>query len=385
MTIKAIAFSAQQRIAERCGISIQRSHIYESLAAAFGFASYASFCAEWAFDAGPQGRPVEPRTVEGVAQRLDELGYGDALTRQLAIEVTTIVSEHGVRAARIDQIIDSLLSIRGTLTASDVIEEDIGDEYGDPLGNDAQHLADDFGASAFLCSGLEDAAKRGNAKAHYALALILRADETPVGSAYWHDRQAQGEPLSGVQLEWANAYQEAVAREAARLRHLREAARLGHPDACVDAAEEFEDPVSLKQIAGAAVRDPLRASEVAGELGQPDHARDWCAAAAQAGDVEAMRRMIEVFDRNDLLKRWTWLHFAKLLGTDLTADDYWVVNEDGSEYDDAVGGPGFPMGADRISLPDLDEAQDAEARRLASLLAQRRPHVQAPATRRRGD
>ena len=385
MTIKAIAFSAQQRIAERCGISLQRSHIYESLAAAFGFASYASFCVDSAFDVGLQGRPVEPRTVEGVAQRLDELGYGDALTRQLVMELTSVVSECGIRAARIDQVIDSLLSFRGTLTAPDVIEEDIGDEYGDGSGNDTQHLADDLDASAFLCSGLEDAAKRGNAKAHYALALILRTDETSVGSSYWHDRRAQGDQLSGVQLEWANAYQEEVEREAARSGHLREAARLGHPDACVDAAEEFKEPAFLNQIAGAAVRDPVRASEVAAELGQPDHARDWCAAAAQAGDVEAVRRMIEVFDRNDLLKRWTWLHFARLLGTDLTEDEYWLVNEDGSHYDDAVGGPGFPMGADGITLPDLDEAQDAEARRLASLLARRKTHVPTPATRRRGD
>lgn len=380
MTIKAFAFSAQQRIAERCGISLRRSHIYESLAAGFGFASYAAFCVDSVFGVGLQGRPVEPRIVDGVARRLAELGYGEALPRQIAMELTTVVSECGVRAARLDHVIDSFLSIRGTWTARDSIWEDIVDDHDDELtDNDAQLLADDPDASAFLSSGLEDAAMRGNAKAHYALALILRTDETPVGSSYWHDRQAQGDLLSGVQLEWASAHREAVEREAKRLRHLREAARLGHPDACVNVAEEFKEPVLLNQIAGAGVRDPVRASEVAAELGQFDHARDWCEGAAQAGDIEAVRRMIEVFDRNDLLSRWKWLHFAMLLGTDLTEDAYWLVNEDGSDYDDAVGGPGFPMGDDGIILPDLDEAQDAEARRLAGLLARRKKHVR-PAT-----
>jgi len=360
MTIKAIAFSAQQRVAERCGISLQRSHVYESLAAAFGFASYASLCADAAFYIGPPGRLVAPRMTDSVARRLAELGFPELLNRQVALELTAVVSDHGLRTVHIDHVIDSLVPGIYTQTASDEIEHDTGEKYDDAPAND-HPLIGDWEASSFLGSGLEEAAKRGNPKAHYALALLLRTDEAPVSSPYWHARQMQGDQLSDVQLEWASAHRDAAEREATRLRHLCEAARLGHPDACVDAAAEFEDPAFLKAIGQATVRDPARASEVAAELGQLDQAGTWCAIAAQGGDIEAVRHKIDLFDRDDLLRRWTWVHFARLLGTDLTQDDYQLVNEDGSDYDDEVGGPGFPVGVEGVDLPVLDKQQEARA------------------------
>lgn len=371
MTIKAIAFSAQQRVAERCGISLQRSHVYESLAAAFGFASYASLCADSTFDIGPPGRRDVAGMADGVAQRLAQLGLSDSDSRQVASELTAHVSDQGLRAVGIDQIIDSFIPVSHTRSAHGDIHEDTDEGYDDATAEGVGYLLEDGDVPIFLCSGLAEAAKRGNPKAHYALALILKADEdTPAGSSYWHDRQVLGDQLSGVQLEWANAHRASEEQEAARLRHLREAARLGHPDACVDAAEEFEDPAFLKAISRAALRDPLRASQVAAELGCVDQAADWCAMAAQRGDIEAVRQMIEIFDRGDLLRCWTWLHFARQLGTDVTQDDYRLVNEDGSEYDDDVGGPGFPLGVDGINLPILDEQQEALALSEAQAMAQ---------------
>ena len=361
MTIKAIAFSAQQRVAERCGIKLHRSQVYESLAAAFSYASYASLCVDATFDVGPPGRLVEPRMTTSVARRLSELGFPELPSLQLASELATVVSEHGLRAVRIDHVIDSFAPVSHAQTASDAIGADPGEGYDDAPAIEDLH-GEDWDVSGFLVSGLEAAAKRGNPKAHYALALILKADdETPVGSSYWHDRQLQGDQLSDVQLEWAGAHRDATEREAKRLRHLGEAARLGHPDACVDAAEEFEDPAYLKMIGRAAVRDPARASEIAAALGQLDPARTWCSIAAQGGDIEAVRHMIELFDRGDLLRRWTWVHFARLLGTDLTQDDYHLVNEDGSDYDDELGGPGFPVGVEGVDLPALDKHQEARA------------------------
>jgi TPR repeat protein len=371
MTIKAIAFSAQQRVAARCGIPLQRSHVYESLAAAFGFGSYASLSANAAFDVGSEGDLVAPRMTEGVARRLAELGISGLVTRQVALELTAVVSDHGLRVVRIDDIIDSFWSESATLIRSDDMEEDGGEGYCAEPAIFVDHHLEDWDASSFLCSGLADAAKRGNPKAHYALALLLKADETPVGSSYWYDRQVQGHQLSGVQLEWASAHRDALEREAKRLHHLREAARVGHPDACVDAAAEFSDPALLRTIGVAKLRDPLGASEVAMGLGIHDQARSWCAMAAQAGDIDAVRQMIELFDREDELKCWTWLYFARLLGTDLARDDYRLVNEDGSEYDDDVGGPGFPVGVDGIKLRALDAERDAQARRLACALAER--------------
>lgn len=371
MTIKAIAFSAQQRVSERCGIPLQRSHVYESLAAAFGFGSYAAMSVNAAFDVGSEEVLIAPRMTEGVARRLAELGISGSATHQVAVELTAVVSDHGLRVVCIDNIINSFRPESATQIRSDDMEEDrVGEFCAEPAIFVDHHLEDGH-ASSFLCSGLADAAKRGNPKAHYALALLLKADETPVGCSYWYGRQVQGDQLSGVQLEWAIAHRDALEREARRLLHLREAARLGHPDACVDAAAEFSDSALLTKIGTAKLRNPLGASEVALGLGIHDKARSWCAMAAQAGDIDAVRQMIVLFDRDDELGRWTWLYYARLLGTDLARDDYRLVNQDGSEYDDDVSGPGFPVGVEGFKLPDLDAEGDAKARRLAFVMAGR--------------
>ena len=374
MNIKAIAFSAQQRVAERSGISLQRSHIYEALAAAFGFASYASLCADSVFDVGLPESLDSARTTERIAHRLELLGVSDTGHGQVASELAAIISDQNLNVVNIDRVIDSLLPESFQPDIDLDVRDEFDSEYDDDVPVDLvdRHLVGEWDISDFLRSSLEDAAKRGNPKAHYGLSLILNLDsDAPAISSYWHDRQLQGEQLSGVELEWANAHRVEKQREEVRLHHLREAARLGHPDACVDAAEEFQNPDFLKSAVGAQVRDPTRASEIAAALGQVDQARHWCVIAAEGGDIDAIRWMIETFDQENLMRCWTWIHFAKLLGTDLTQSRYRLVNEDGSDYDDDVGGPGFPVGTEGIELPPLDKSQDAKAYRDAAALANR--------------
>lgn len=383
MNIKAFAFSAQRRIAEQLGISLKRSHIYESLAAAFGFASFASLCASSVFDVGRPERQDGIRTTD-IARRLQEIGHSEVQGAQCATELAAISSEHGLHVVNIDHIIDSLLPVSATSSARRNLHEDADDDmYGDADDDaaidDPDEWFDAWDISDFLRAGLEGAARRGNPKAHYALSLILEPeDEVSVGGSYWYDRQQQGEQLSGVQLEWAEAYRIKRQREDARLRHLQEAVRLGHPDACVDAAEKFEDPSFLKAMDGNPGRNPVHASEIAMELGQLTLAEHWCRTAAESGDVEAIRQMIDLFDRGDLLKCRTWLYFAQLLGTDLSESKYRLVHEDGSDYDDDVGGPGFPQGSEGIDLPTLDKHQDSIARGNAAALAKhlrKNPHA----------
>lgn len=372
MTIKAFAFSAQRRIAERLGISLQRSHIYESIAAACGFASYASLCADSVLDVGSPRRPSETQTTDRVVQRLRQLGITDAPAHQVGPELAAIVHEHGLHAVRIDRVIDDLSPECLADGIQDGDEEHALEDVDDAPEDGPIHLFDGGDVSEFLFAGLEEAARRGNPKAHYALSLVLLPDEEPpAGGSYWHDRQAEGVQLSGVQLEWANAHRDAKQQEQARWHHLREAARLGYPSACVDAADEFQDASFLTMIDATELRDPARASDIAAQLGQTALAKIWCATAARAGDVAAIRRMVDDFDRADLVRCWTWVHFARLLGTDLTRDEYRLVNEDGSDYDDDIGGPGYPVGSEGVELPLLDEIQDSLARTEAAVMAAR--------------
>ena len=53
------------------------------------------------------------------------------------------------------------------------------------------------------------------------------------------------------------------------------------------------------------------------------------------------------------------------LGTDFTRNHHEAINEDGSPYDDDVGGPCYVGGRDAVELTPLDAENDAIARQLA--------------------
>jgi hypothetical protein len=92
---------------------------------------------------------------------------------------------------------------------------------------------------------------------------------------------------------------------------------------------------------------------------------------AEAGDVDAMRELIEVHDRDNLPSCWKWLYLARLVGIDLSESAHHLINDDGSEYDDDVGGPAHVAGYDGVDLVALDAIQDAAARQAADELFRR--------------
>lgn len=220
-----------------------------------------------------------------------------------------------------------------------------------------------------LLEGLESAAKGGNALAHYALALIHAPDddgEAPeVGADYWYQRAKAGWVLSGVEKEWADAYAQTLSSAEKHALHLREAARLGLPEAMLEVADRFGDSAFFDQVTGDMTADPVRAAEIAERLGRPQDVKKWLTVAAKSGDVEAMRQLIEGHDQDDLLQCWTWVHLGRLVGTDLTADAYRAIHEDGSGYDDDVGGPVLLGGRGGVELEAISQEMDAVARREA--------------------
>ena len=109
-------------------------------------------------------------------------------------------------------------------------------------------------------------------------------------------------------------------------------------------------------------------AEIAESLGRIHDVHEWLTKAAEAGDTEAMRRLIEEFDQDDVQRCWSWVYLAQLLDTDLTRDDYYAIHEDGSHYDDDVGGPMYVDGRDGIKLPSLSDDQDALVRQTAKSL-----------------
>lgn len=75
MTIKELAYSAQQHLQASTGGSFKRAHVYELLAASFGFNSHAAFGVDTVLTELRQNdRRVVPQSAL-IKRRCIELGY----------------------------------------------------------------------------------------------------------------------------------------------------------------------------------------------------------------------------------------------------------------------------------------------------------------------
>ena len=186
------------------------------------------------------------------------------------------------------------------------------------------------------------------------VALIHAPDQEETdleaGSAYWHSQARQGRVLTGVEKEWADAHAARLTQAEKYAHHLREAGRLGNQHALLDLAERFGDPSFFAQPRHDVGADPAAVAEIAERLGRVADAKHWLTVAAESGDTDAMLRLIEEHDQGDPARCWTWAYLSRLVGTDLTKDAHYAINEDGSEYDDDVGGPAYAAGRDGVDL-----------------------------------
>ena len=374
MTIKQLAFDTQQHIQAQTRIAFKRSHVYELLAAAFGFNSYASLCADYVFTQGGLSSRRPAMYGESVGSRCLELDYLPETALQLAQVHPVYLTDQEIGDNRIADLVAHLRYETNGVT----------DQELDELDDDAEDEEDTYGpwfdreslATPILLDGLLAAANKGNADAHYALALIYAPSDDPYdepssGSDYWYNEARNGRVLTGVEKEWADEYAAMLNRSKKYEHHLRAAGRLDHETALLELAERFGDPAFFERPGDfSASIDAAHAADVAEHLGRRKDAWRWRTIAAQQGDTEAMRELIEGYDRLNLQQCWTWFYLAELLGTDLAKDEYRAINEDGSDYDDDVGGPLYVDGRDGVKLESLDADQEAVTRRAALALYQ---------------
>ena len=165
-----------------------------------------------------------------------------------------------------------------------------------------------------------------------------------------------------MEKEWDEAHEAHLTQAQKYTRHLQEAGRLGNQHALLDLAERFDDPSFFEQPRHDVGADPAAVAAIAERMGRTADAKHWLTVAAESGDTDAILQLIEEHDQGDLLRCWTWVYLSKLVGTDLTEDAHYAINEDGSEYDDDVGGPVYIAGRDSIVLEPLSAEQDATAR-----------------------
>lgn len=374
MTIKQLAFDTQQHLQAQTRTTFKRSHVYELLAGAFGFNSYASLCAQHVFTQGGLTSRRPGKHSESVGRRSLELDYLPETALQLAQALPAYLTDQNIGVIRIADLVAHLRYETNRVTDHELDEfdddaEDEEDTYGSWF--DRESLA-----TPILLEGLVAAAEKGDADAHYALALIFAPsddpfDEPSAGSDYWYNEERNGRVLTGAEKEWADEYAAMLCRSEKYEHHLRAAGALDHEAALLEMAERFGDPAFFERATNAYANiDAAHAADVANHLGRRKDAWQWRTIAAQQGDTEAMRELIEGYDRLNLQQCWTWFYLAELLGTDLSADEYEAIHENGSRYDDDVGGPMFVDGRGGVELEPLNVEEDATARRAAAALYQ---------------
>ncbi|MNM88754.1 hypothetical protein D3C81_1009770 [compost metagenome] len=327
-------------------LPFRHSHIFELLAAGFGFRSSAALRADHVIARFHQALEPNPNDLVLLQSRLVALGYrevADAAGRVLL----DIIREHRLGTAEITQI-PGMLNRHDSMVANnawDIDGEEWEEEEDEDESNEVLNLTLDLDEAQLLMGGLEAAAVRGNACAHFALACLYASDDDSKdeGSAYWYSRLKQGHPLQGVELEWALAYEHEQKLAELRGFHLAEAAKLGHL-----ATARFEKPHGGQSF---------------------DERRQSCLEAAGRGNVVAMRALIEEYDPDNTKRNWVWIYLSELLGNDLRESDMRAYHDGGlyanEEYDDDQGGPMYVAGHEGVELEPLNPEDDAEAQRLA--------------------
>ena len=144
---------------------------------------------------------------------------------------------------------------------------------------------------------------------------------------------------------------------------------------------QFSNAINIEVPRRDVGADPSAVAEIAERLGRVADAKHWLTVAAESGDTRAMLRLIEEYDQGDLARSWTWVYLSRLVGTDLSKDAHYAITEDGSEYDDDVGGPAYAAGRDGVNLEPLSAEQDATAKDAARDLFDRIQRAAAPTHR----
>lgn len=382
MTIKQFVHDTRQQLVDSSALSLKTSHLYELIAAAFGYRSYAALQAE-AIVLHRTPWPCQP-DLALLEQRGRELALPQPQTLSL------LVGQHLQRAGVVSIQVKALGLTReddwddtwedGWL--DDEVEDDDAQLQPAPSSTTpldaAQALLEQLDAyhqppiALQALQQLESFAERGHPQVHWWLAQRLGDAETyidnsDVPSGYWYRKQQEGMVLSGPELEFANGFAAMLEEQQRWLHHTLKAAQGGIVEARFALAEARLDS-SIFDIDPATVSDPAAIAWLAMEHDNPKAAHHWLTQTALRGDTQAMLALIEEYDRDNLYQSWVWLRLAQLLGDDFTQDDLRAIHENGDDYDDDVGGPLYVAGREGIELPplapELASKAEEEAQRL---------------------
>lgn len=361
MTIKEQAYRAHAFLQARGVTSLKRSHVHELLAAAVGYATHAAFQHDATWCDVPfrlTGIDPDPGAIQA---RCRELGLPADEAERVVEGLPLFLHDAGHAPVRFGALIAAVEGHEDDPDWHEWVWTHIVEPTHGAMGLNFEH-------EQLLLEGLEAAAQRGAPAAHLAIAKLLESEAMLFGDE--EERMKRQVMREGT---WTSPFVSFADIETNGLRvydkhrhHLLAAARGGDICALMETAERYGDPAVLERPPSDEM-DPMSMVEIAGEHGDGEKVRYWLTVAAQEGDISAMRDLILDHDEPDE-QAWVWMHLSRLLEHDLSQDRYEAINEDGTPYDDDIGGPAYVGGDEGIDLSPLPSDADAAARQTAGQL-----------------
>ena len=208
MSLKQLVHTAHQSLQAQAGCDVRRSHVYELLAAALGYQSWASFHTDALLvDAGAGATP------DGIALRLSgrarQMGYSQPSADTFVQVLAALTSEHRLGALRWSTLEQVLFPPRprDESDAADDEADDWEDEEADwdeppaPASAPAavpEHLR----SSTLLLESLEQATAQ-NPRAHFMLAALHRCAKP---NPYLYEESLKGRELNTTAKGWVENY-----------------------------------------------------------------------------------------------------------------------------------------------------------------------------------
>lgn len=384
MTIKQYVFHAHAHLRAQGFASLTRSQVHELLAAAAGFATHAAFHHQAAW-CDVAWRDTDLTVDEDrVIQRCLHFGMSPEEAERTAQGLVSFLGESGYAPVRFEELIAGIANDEDEWAEADESDEADSAEVAEwvsinLIGRMQQGVDALLGELPLLLEGLEAAAARGVAAAHLATAYMLEPygglpeeDDHRFGRELHRHGQWSSEPVSLAEIATGgdSSFVQVVAKHRY---HLLAAARGGDKRALLLTAERYGDPGAL-ELEPSDEMDLYGMADLADAHGHPELAHQWLTMLAREGDVSVMRTLIEERDETPF-HAWVWMHLSRMLGRDLRRDRYVAINEDGSPYDDDVGGPAYVGGDEGIELvplpPEENRRAEAEAAQLFAAIEAR--------------
>ena len=293
MTLKELAHAAHQSLQTRAGCDVKRSHVYELLAAAFGYQSWAAFLPESLLTDGGVGDAPEGAAPRLIGRAI-QLQYTQGAATAMAGALLDFAAERRIGALR-RSVLAEILRPGPRYVDEEGLEDDDAEDW-----DDVEAAPQDVPGSVpsrepllgspLLLSSLEHSAE-SDPQDHQLLATLYRCQRP---NPYLHEESLKGRVLTAVERGWVDEYLRLEPQFRKYEAHLKQAALGGVRAAALEYGAVFEAPeffAMAERLTG-----DVDAVHMARVAAMPEARAAWLRRAAEQGSRPALEQLADQGD-----------------------------------------------------------------------------------------